>query len=103
MLMTPGAAPPRFTQTSRSARPIVALARQPGPKTPAPQLMSSAPRIGPLTTTSGAGAFVVADTPWRSKASSQTASTAAITTGRYSGRHPAMTALTAIFSTVARP
>jgi hypothetical protein len=82
---------------------MVALARQPGPNTPAPQLMSSAKRIGPLTTISGAGAFVVADTPCRSKASSHTASTAAITTGRYSGRQPAITALMAIFSTVARP
>src|SRR2546429_2314499 len=103
MLTTPGVAPPTFTQTRRSARPIVALARHPEPKTPAPQLMSSAIRIGPPTITSGDGAFVVADTPWRSNASSHTASTAAITTGRYSGRQPAITALTATFSTVARP
>jgi hypothetical protein len=34
---------------------------------------------------------------------SHAASTAASTTGKYSGRHPAMTALIAIFSTVARP
>ena len=52
---------------------------------------------------SGAGALVVADTPCRSKASSHTASTAASTTGKYSGRQPAITALIAIFSTVARP
>src|SRR5207237_6350568 len=103
MLTTPGVAPPTFTQTRRSARPIVALARHPEPKTPAPQLMSSAVRIGPPTITSGDGAFVVADTPWRSNASSHTASTAAITTGRYSGRQPAITALTATFSTVAPP
>ena len=103
MLTTPGIAPPTLTQTRRSARPIVALARQPEPKTPAPQLSSSLPRTGPFTTTSGAGALVVAETPCRSKASSHTASTAATTTGRYSGRQPAITALTAIFSTVARP
>src|SRR2546425_8922897 len=103
MLTTPGRAPPRFTQTSRTARPIVALARQPEPKTPAAQLISSARRTGPLTITSGVGALVVALTPCRSNASSQTASTAAITTGRYSGRQPAITALIAIFSTVARP
>src|SRR5437763_1765525 len=102
MLTTPGIAPPTLTQTRRSARPIVALARQPGPKTPAPQLSSSLARRGPFTTTSGAGALVVAETPCRSKASSHTASTAATTTGRYSGRQPAITALTAIFSTVAR-
>jgi len=88
---------------SRTARPIVALARQPGPNTPAPELIWSWLRIGPFTMTSGEGAFVVAETPWRSNASSQTASSAAMTTGRYSGRQPAITALIAIFSTVARP
>jgi len=103
MLTTPGRAPPTLTQTRRSARPMVALARQPGPKRPAPQLMSSTPRMGPFTTMSGAGALVVADTPCRSKASSHTASTAESTTGKYSGRQPAITALIAIFSTVARP
>ena len=103
MLTTPGRAPPRLTQTSRTARPIVALARQPGPNTPAPELISSRARIGPLTITSGDGALVVAETPCRSNASSQTASIAAMTTGRYSGRQPAITALIAIFSTVARP
>src|SRR2546426_10649240 len=103
MLTSPGRAPPTFTQTSRSARPMVALARQPEPKTPAPQLMSSSPRRGPLTITSGAGAFVVAETPWRSNAASHTASTAAGTTGRDSGRPPALTAVAAVFSTGARP
>src|SRR5882724_10824896 len=103
MLMAPGRAPPILTQQRRRARPIVAFARQPGPKTPAPELMSSAPRIGPFTITSGATASVVPDTPSRQNRSSQTASTAASTTGRYSGRQPAITALTAIFSTVARP
>ena len=103
MLTAPGFAPPRLTQTSLSARPIVALARAPEPNTPAPELISSAARIGPFTMTSGDGALVVAETPCRSKASSQAASTAAMTTGRYSGRQPAITALIAIFSTVARP
>ena len=41
MLTTPGRAPPRLRQTRRTARPIVALARQPGPNTPAPELISS--------------------------------------------------------------
>src|SRR5258705_3068612 len=103
MLMVRAEAPPTLATISRSARPIVALARQPGPKTPAAQLMSSALRAGPLTMKSGEWKFVVADTPWRSKASSHMASTPAMITGRYSGRQPAMTALTAIFSTVARP
>src|SRR2546428_8173759 len=103
MLTTPGLAPPRLTHTSRTARPMVALARQPGPKTPAAQLTPSFPRTGPLITTSGGGALVVAETPCRSNAGSQLASTAAMTTGRDSGRQPAITALTAIFSPVPRP
>ena len=53
--------------------------------------------------TSGATASVVPDTPIRANSGSQIASTAATTTGMYSGRQPAMTALMAIFSTVARP
>ena len=40
--------------TRRRARPIVALARQPGPKHPAVQLMSSSGRAGPLTMTTWA-------------------------------------------------
>src|SRR6266851_3533651 len=103
MLMVRADAPPTLATISRRARPIVALARHPGPKTPAAQLMSSALRAGPLTMKSGEWKLVVAETPWRSKASSHMASTPAITTGRYSGRQPAMTALIAIFSTVARP
>jgi transposase InsO family protein len=82
---------------------MVALARQPGPNTPAPELMSSLARIGPFTITSGATASVVPETPSRQKRSSHIASTAATTTGRYSGRQPAITALTATFWTVARP
>ena len=103
MVMPPAAAPPRLRTMRRSARPMVALARWPGPNTPAPALMSRRLRTGPFTMKSGAALLVVADTPWRSKASSHIASTPAITTGRYSGRQPAITALTAIFSTVARP
>ena len=44
--------------------------------------------------------MVVASTPCMLNSSVQVASTAAITTGRYPGRQPAMTALTATFSTV---
>src|SRR6185503_11079648 len=99
MLITPGIAPPTLAHTSRRARPIVALARHPGPNTPTPELISSAARTGPLIASSGATASVVPDTPSSAKAGSQMASTAAITTGRYSGRQPAITALMAIFST----
>jgi len=47
--------------------------------------------------------WVDVDTPCRLKDASHAASTAASTTGKYSGRQPAMTELIAIFSTVARP
>src|SRR5438067_764006 len=56
------------------------------------------PRIGPLTTMSGAEKCVDVETPWRLKAGSQAHSAAAMTTGRYSGRHPASTALMAAFA-----
>ena len=87
----------------RRARPIVAFARWPGPKTPAPQLTSRRARTGPLRMTSGEVALVVPDWPCRLKAGSQAASTIASTAGKYSGRQPAITALTASFSTVPRP
>src|SRR5436309_6164603 len=103
MLMVLAEAPPTLATRSRRARPMVALARRPGPNTPAAQLMSRAMRAGPLTMKRGEWKLVVADTPWRSKASSHMASTPAISTGMYSGRQPAMTALMAIFSTEARP
>ena len=80
---------------------MVALARVPCPKTFLPQLSPISWRMGPLTMTSGPTKYVVASTPCRLKASVHAASTAAITTGRYSGLQPAMTALMATFSTVA--
>src|SRR2546425_3813043 len=86
MLITPGRAPPTFTQTRRTARPIVALARKPAPNTDAAQFTSSARRIGPLTMTRGVTASVVPDTPTRENSGSQIALTAAMTTGMYSGR-----------------
>jgi len=49
ILITPGRAPPTLAHTRRTARPMVALALQPGPKTPTPQFTSSAARTGPLT------------------------------------------------------
>ena len=57
-------------------------------------------RTGPLTITTGPTGMVVASTPWALNSSVHAASTAASTTGRYSGRQPASTALIATFSTV---
>src|SRR5207245_10186244 len=70
---------------------------------PAAQLGSIVTRAGPLTMKMGATASVVPEIPTRSNASSHIARTAATTTGMYSGRQPAITALIAIFSIVARP
>ena len=59
--------------------------------------------MGPLTIMIGATGCVVAWIESRLKAGSERASIAVMITGMYSGLHPAMTALTAIRSTVASP
>ena len=97
----PGVAPPKVCIISRSERPIVALACVPGPKQPMPQLTPTSRRMGPLIMTTGADGFVVVATPFMLNGSSRTASTIASTMGKYSGLHPAITALMATFSTVA--
>ena len=88
--------------TRRMARPTVALARRsgPGPKMLWPLAKASWLRTGPLTSTRGADPPVLAELPWRLYSVGTMASTAAMTTGMYSGRHPAMTALMATFSAV---
>ena len=55
---------------------------------------------GPLQISTGPTGIVVASTPWMLNSSVHTASSAAITHGRYSGLQPAITALIATFSTV---
>ena len=80
---------------------MAALARLPCPSAPRPMFMPARWRMGPFTTTAGAAPMVVAHTPCALNSSVQHASTAATTTGRWSGRQPAMTALMATFSTVA--
>src|SRR3989304_1502098 len=54
MEISRGRAPPRFIRMRRRARPMVALARNPGPKTPKPAFSPIRDRMGPLTTMSGA-------------------------------------------------
>ena len=51
--------------------------------------------MGPLTTNSGAEPPVLAVEPWKLKGSRSIASKAATSTGKYSGRQPAITAFTA--------
>ena len=65
--------------------------------------MASSRATGPLTTSSGVTFSSVVCTPRMLNSGSSTQATAASTTGRYSGRQPAITALAATFSTVARP
>jgi hypothetical protein len=76
------------------ARPIVALAWLYGPKVPIPEFIPISSRIGPLTSATVANDVVELERPVMPLA------IAARMTGRYSGRAPAMTALTATFSTV---
>jgi len=56
--------------------------------------------MGPFTMTAGVAPPVVDDTPATLNSSWSMALTAATTTGKCSGRHPAITALIAIFSSV---
>ena len=64
------------------ARPIVALARNPGPKSPDPAWSPMARAYGPVTIASGATGWVVACTPYRLNAGSSMACTAATMTGK---------------------
>src|SRR5712692_4584758 len=63
MSWRPGQAPPTFIITNRIARPMVALARKPGPRQPLPLCTPMARARGPWTITSGATGCVVACTP----------------------------------------
>ena len=72
----------------------------PWPSTLPPEFMPMALRIGPLTMITGPTGIVVASTPWMLNSSVHAASSAARITGMYSGFAPAITALTATFSTV---
>ena len=76
-----GMARQTLRMTSRRARPMVALARQPGPKHPAVQLMSSAGRAGPFTMTTWAAPESVPVVLWQLPFSFRCARTAATTTG----------------------
>ena len=73
---------------------MVALAWLYGPMAPMPAFMPSSWRTGPLTTTMAAAELVVLP-----RALAPVAASARIT-GKYSGLAPAITALTATFSTV---
>src|SRR5712691_644389 len=74
---------------------MVALARAPGPKRLPPACRPIASRTGPLTMIMRAAPPVLVAGPWSLNSGSPTALRAAPTTGKYSGRHPAITALIA--------
>ena len=96
----PGAMRKTLRMISRTARPMVALARLPGPKRLTPAFMPISSTIGPLTISSGAEPPVLAVLPWKLYGRSFMASKAATRIGKYSGRQPAMTAFTAAACTV---
>ena len=96
----PGMAAQAFIRIRRMARPIVPLARLPGPKRLLRLLRPICPATGPLTMTSTAAPPILDDGPTRLNTGSSIASAAARMTGKYSGRQPAITALAAAFSTV---
>ena len=101
MSETPGRPPPTFIIISRIVLPIAALARCPGPNAPQPDTTPQTARAGPFTINSGVIGCVVTCDSVRSKRGSQMAWTAATTTGKCSGRQPAITAFAATISTVA--
>ena len=103
MSVMPGRLPPTLLMMRCRALPMQALARLPLPKVLVPALMPSRLTMGPLTMTSTESGLVVVATPRRSNSGWLTASTAATSKGMCLGSHPAMTALTAIFPTVATP
>src|SRR5437868_11568814 len=99
----PGTAPATCSRIKRSARPVVALARLPGPNAPSPLLYPARSAISPCTIINGATGCVVALTPRRLSFFSPRARVAATSTGMYSGRQPASAALTATMRRVALP
>ncbi len=96
----PGTTPPTLRNTRLTARPMVALARLPCPSAFSPEFMPMRLAMGPLTMITGVENQVVAISPCRVNFGTNAASKAPSTTGRYSGRQPAITALIATFSTV---
>ena len=86
---------------SRTARPMVELARCPGLKRLPVQLRPILERMGPLTSMMIPGELVAAEASWMQLGSYRNrACMVANTTGKYSGRQPAITALAAACSAV---
>src|SRR5258706_15829750 len=93
-------APTRLISIRRTARPIVAFARFPGPKALVPDLMPIRFTIGPFTITKGAPPLVDAAHMLTSYSGLTRHSQTDKTIGNASGGHPAMTAFVATCSAV---
>ena len=93
-MVTPAWRLPALFESNVKALPMVALARLWGPMAPVPEFMPISLRIGPFTMIMFA--IEVVELPKGAMVAM------ARITGKYSGRAPAMTALTATFSTVRR-
>src|ERR1700728_3260167 len=89
-----------FIKHSRMARPTVAFERLPGPSVPMPALKPADATIGPCTTTRGAVGCVVDCMPSWLKPLVTSVFIAVHTTGKTSGRQPAITALAATLAAV---
>ena len=97
---TPGMAAQAFIRINRRVRPMVALARLPGPNKLLRELIFNSLTTGPLTMDRMAEPPMLEEGPTKLNTGSSIASVAAKTTGMYSGRHPAITALAATLPTV---
>ena len=93
----PGMDPQAFININLIALPIVAFALFPGPNKLSFEFMPISLEMGPLTTTKIPAPPWLEDGPIRLNSGVSIASVAATTTGKYSGRQPAMTAFAAVF------
>ena len=91
MSPTSGSAPPMLRMTSCRARPMLALARLPGPRQLVPALTPSVRAIGPWTQRATQAVPVVVAIPSKLKSASSVAWAAASTTASSAGRQPAIT------------
>ena len=96
---SPGFAPATCIKMKRRARPAEALCLLPGPNAPNPLAKPGTPCV----MSKGATGCVVAFTPLRLNSGRAKALTAAASTSKCSGRHPAITAFTAMMRRVASP
>ena len=79
--ISPGITPSTLINTSRIARPMLALGRFPFARTLCVAFIPMSVRTGPLTTMNGAVPPVLAEVPWRLYFSSHIARRTATTTG----------------------